>query len=110
MTVELLYLPGCPHHGAALDLVRDVLREQGWRAELTQTRISDYQDALKHGFPGSPTFRVNGYDIEEGPSARLAVGFACRTYLVDGTHRGLPPRAWLERALRAARIPEENCL
>ena len=43
MTVELLYLPGCPHHSGALDLVRDVLKDQGITAELTETPISDYE-------------------------------------------------------------------
>jgi len=42
------------------------------------------------------------------PSDHLAVGFACRTYLVDGVAYSLPPRAWLERAVRAAHADEES--
>jgi hypothetical protein len=56
-----------------------------------------------HAFPGSPTIRVNGQDIENIPSDRLPVGFACRTYLVDGRPQGLPPRSLLEKAIRTAR-------
>ena len=108
MTVELLYLPNCPHHSAALDLARDVLKVGGMAAELIETPISDYEEAIERKFPGSPTLRVNGQDIEDVASEHLAVGFACRTYLVDGISRGVPPRAWLERAIRAAQATEEK--
>ena len=108
MTVELLYLPNCPHHGAALDLARNVLNDEGMAVELIETSISDYEEAIQRRFPGSPTLRVNGQDIEDVPSECLAVGFACRTYLVNGILRGVPPRAWLERAIRAARPAEER--
>lgn len=108
MTVELLYLRNCPHHGAALDLARDVLKDEGMAAELIETPISDFEEAIERRFPGSPTLRVNGQDIEDVPSERLAVGFACRTYLVDGISRGVPPRAWLERAIRTAHATEER--
>lgn len=108
MTVELLYLPNCPHHGAALDLAREVLKDEGTAAELIEIPISNYEEAIERSFPGSPTLRVNGQDIEDLPLERLAVGFACRTYVIDGISRGVPPRAWLERAIRAARTTEER--
>jgi hypothetical protein len=108
VTVELLSLPGCPHHDAAVDLVRDVLESAGLSAEFTQTLIADYAEAKRHGFPGSPTLRVNGRDIEDVPAGHLTVGFACRTYYIDGKPLGAPPRAWLERAIQAACISEEN--
>jgi len=108
MTVELLYLPGCPNHDATVDLIREVLEKTGLSAELTETSVCDYEGAQKHGFPGSPTLRVNGRDIEDAPSGHLPVGFACRTYCVDGKALGVPPRAWLERAILAAHLPEEN--
>ena len=108
MTVELLYLPNCPHHREASDLVHEVLKDEGITAELIETPISDLRNARARSFPGSPTLRVNGQDIEDVPSAHLAVGFACRTYLVDGVTHGVPPRAWLERAVRAAHADEES--
>lgn len=109
MTLELLYMPHCPHHGAALDLVRKVLSNGSLRAEFSETLISNYDQARQHGFPGSPTFRVNGQDIEDVPANHLEVGLACRTYLVNGKRKGIPPRAWLERALHEARLAEESC-
>ena len=108
MTVELLYLPNCPHYRETSDLVREVLRDEKIVAELTETLVSDFRDATERSFPGSPTLRVNGQDIEGLPTNHLPVGFACRTYLVDGIAHGVPPRAWLERAVRAAHAAEET--
>jgi hypothetical protein len=108
MTLELLYLPGCPNHSAAVSLVRNVLEAEGLSTHFGETPISDYDEAMMHSFPGSPTLRVNGQDIENVPSGSLKVGFACRTYVVDGKLQGVPPRSWLERAVRAARIQEED--
>ncbi|HWG20443.1 MAG TPA: hypothetical protein VG225_07920 [Terracidiphilus sp.] len=108
MIVELLYLPGCPNHGVTADLVHSVLKAEGMPAELQEIPITDYEDASTHDFPGSPTIRVNGRDIENIPSYRLVVGYACRTYLVEGKQQGVPPRSSIERAIRAAQTAEEN--
>jgi hypothetical protein len=106
MTVELLYLPGCPNHDAAADLVRSVLESMGLSAEYTETPVADYAAAQKLAFPGSPTLRVDGRDIEDVASC-LPVGLACRTYFVAGEALGVPPRAWLERAVRVAHVTKE---
>lgn len=108
MTLELLCLPGCPNHKATVDLVRDVLQAEGVSAELMETSISNHEEAMTHSFPGSPTLRVNGQDVEHTASGRFAVGLACRTYLVDGRPQGVPHRFWVERAIRAARNGEES--
>jgi hypothetical protein len=69
MTVELLYLPSCPYYGAALELARDVLKNEGMAAELIEMPISDYDEAIERRFPGSPTLRVNGQDGSSGRSS-----------------------------------------
>jgi hypothetical protein len=108
MTVELLYVPGCPNHKPAARLVRDVLAAEGLRTDLIETRVSTCEEARTRSFPGSPTLRVNGQDIETLTSHCLPVGFACRTYAVEGKQQGVPPRSWLERAIRAARALEKS--
>ena len=108
MTLELLYLPGCPNHGSAVDLVRNVLQAEGVHVEQTQTPISSHEEAMTHRFPGSPTLRINGRDVLRIPSGRFEVGFACRTYWINGQPQGLPPRVWVERALREASHQETN--
>jgi hypothetical protein len=108
MTLELLYLPGCPNHGPAVELVRNVLQTEGVRAELTETPIISHEEAMARAFPGSPTLRINGQDVEHSASGRFEVGFACRTYWIDGQPQGVPPRFWVERAIREARRQETN--
>jgi hypothetical protein len=107
MTVELLYLPGCPNHEDAADLIRNVLAAEGLQSVFIETPVSNSEEASSQAFPGSPTLRVNGQDIEDLPPDRQ-IGFACRTYSVGGRTQGLPPRSWLERAIRAARTLEEG--
>lgn len=108
MTLELLYLPGCPSHDGTVNLLRSVLRVEGINVDVQEIPVNDYEEACAFQFPGSPTVRVNGEDIEDVPSQRLGVGFACRTYFVEGKHQGVPPRSWVERAIRAAR-KREGC-
>jgi hypothetical protein len=108
MTLDLLYLAGCPNHDLSLELVCSVLEAEGLNAEIRQILIRNGDDARTHGFPGSPTVRVNGRDIEDVPTQQFGIGFACRTYLVEGKSQGLPPRSWLEQAVRTARKQEVN--
>ncbi len=108
MTLELLYLAGCPHHDEAVDLVKSVLEAEGIPAGVQQILIRNPEDADAHRFPGSPTVRVNGQDIEGLSADRLGIGFACRTYFAEGKAHGVPPRSWLEVAVRAARNEEEH--
>lgn len=108
MTLELLYLAGCPNHEETVALVQSVLKAEGLRTEVEQILIRHYEDAHAHGFPGSPTVRVNGQDIERNSRNRFSIGFACRTYLVEGKTQGVPPRSWLEKAIQAARKQEDH--
>jgi hypothetical protein len=108
MTIELLYLEGCPHLVATVDLVHSVMKSEGMAGIVQQIRIGNSEDAKAHDFPGSPTVRVNGRDIEKLPSLRLPAGFACRTYVVEGKAQGVPPRSLLEQAIRAARMLEDR--
>lgn len=99
IAVDVLVTPDCPHASAAEWLVRDVADGLVPDARIGRTEVSDAAEAERYGFPGSPTVRVNGEDLEglePGPAA-----FACRRY-EDG--EGVPPR-WLVEAglLRAAR-------
>jgi hypothetical protein len=108
MTVELLYLPGCPSHEETANLVRTVFHAERVSANLIEIAVCGSEEAKAHGFPGSPTLRVNGQDIEDVPAEGLPIGFACRTYSVKGKQQGVPPRSWLERAIRVAQTSEEN--
>jgi|ERR1051326_4970655 hypothetical protein len=102
MEIEVLYFDGCPNHGPALQLLRDVLAEQGLQATISEVNVRDSAEAQRIGFLGSPSVRVNGVDID--PSARLSreYGMICRTYMVNGRRQDTPSREMLRQAIVSA--------
>ena len=100
MKIELLYWDGCPSHPEALELLQTVLAERGIEAtvELREVRTNSEAEALR--FPGSPTIRVEGRDVDAfGAEGRPAL--TCRIYyLADGRVSPIPSREQLEEALR----------
>ncbi len=100
MKVEIFYFEGCPNHMPAVERVRSVIQDEGMSAEVDEIEVLNEAEAKKVGFPGSPTVRVNGIDIE--PAARTAAGgsLACRLYT-----DGLPPTEMIRAALHEAREP-----
>ena len=71
-------------------------------ASLRVREIHDDADAEREGFPGSPTVRVDGRDIED-PGEQPA-GLTCRVYrLRDGRVSALPDPADVREALLQAK-------
>jgi|SRR5215467_10410870 len=97
MVIELFYVPGCPNHQAAIDKLRNALRSAAIDAPIQEIAIRDDATARQLKFPGSPTIRVDGRDVE--PSAPDSYGVACRLYS-DGT--GVPSLEALRRAVEGA--------
>jgi hypothetical protein len=97
MKVEVFYFEGCPNHRPAVELVKSVMNEHGVTAKLAEVEVPDAEAAKALGFPGSPTIRVNGLDID--PAFRNATGsaFACRCY-----PDGLPSADMIRAALLQA--------
>jgi len=102
MKIELLYFAGCPNHEPTLQLVREVLLQEGLEAEVSEIRIEDNRMIEETGFLGSPTVRINGRDIEEDIGLAALAGLSCRTYRENHVMRKLPGRALILRALREA--------
>jgi hypothetical protein len=96
--IQVLCVPECRNCQPAFDRVRQVLRSEGVDACVEELLVAEEAAARSLHFPGSPTVRVNGVDVE--PSGQSAFGLACRLY-ADGT--GLPPEQALRRAISAAR-------
>ena len=72
MKIQLLMSPGCGHGQRALELVVDVVGQAAPGAEVETIQVATPEDAVRHSFPGSPTVRVNGVDID--PEAPKNVG------------------------------------
>jgi hypothetical protein len=100
--VELLWWSGCPSWERAMEVVREEMAAAGLRpGELEVREVATEPDAVREGFPGSPTIRVNGADVQ--PPEDEPTGLTCRIYrLRDGRVSPLPDRADVRDALAAA--------
>ena len=98
MRIDFLFWRECPSHPEARELLDDVLAARGIEAEVVEREVFTEEEAQELSFPGSPTIRVEGRDIDpEGASARPAL--TCRIYhLPDGRVSPVPSREQLEEA------------
>ena len=100
--VELLWFQDCPNHAAARTLIHELLTEFAPGATVDDIDATDPKVARRHRFPGSPTIRVDGQDVDplfEDPGDYTP---RCRLYRTSDGLRGLPERAWVEAAFRAS--------
>ena len=97
MDIEVFYFEGCPNHPPVVERLKNVLRQEGLRAEIHEIKVQDEFAAKALNFFGSPTIRVNGLDIEADTRDVGDTGFACRRY-----SGGLPSAEMIRSALREA--------
>jgi hypothetical protein len=97
--VELLFWEGCPSHPEARRLVEDVLAELGIDAALELREVRTQDEAEAERFPGSPTIRVDGTDIDAAGAAGRP-SLSCRIYRrPDGRASPVPTREQIKEAL-----------
>lgn len=98
--IELFYWEGCPSHPEAKALLEQVLAELGRDDEVVMIEVKSDEDAERLHFPGSPTIRIDGRDIDAmGANGRPSL--TCRVYhLPDGRVSPVPSREQMEEALR----------
>ena len=108
-TVELLWWPGCPSTPEALSDLRTAMSELGLDPESVAVReIATDAQAQDARFPGSPTIRVDGADVQP-PEDREPPGLTCRVYRRrDGRISPVPDPDDLRDALRAAALEEPS--
>jgi hypothetical protein len=102
MRIELLWFEGCPNHEAARGAVERVLASRRIDASAIRLILVDEGSAESLKFPGSPTIRVDGRDIEPGFRDPGTYALSCRIY---ATSRGLgaqPDHTWIEEAIEQA--------
>ncbi len=106
MKVELLFIDGCPNHEALLPHLRELLKASGAEDTAVElVRVEDADAAARQRFLGSPTVRIDGEDVDPGADERSDFGLNCRLFdTPDGLH-GMPPDAWVLRALERAQTP-----
>lgn len=100
--VELFWFQDCPNYSAARVLLGELLDELASGTAVLEIDASDPAVAQRHRFPGSPTIRIDGRDVD--PTYRDPGDYTprCRLYRTADGLRGLPERSWVESALRAS--------
>jgi hypothetical protein len=98
--IEFLFFADCPSHEEALELLQSVLAAHEIEREIEVHEVSSDEEAARFDFPGSPTIRIDGRDVDPaGASGRPVL--SCRIYrLPDGRVSPLPSREQIEEALR----------
>lgn len=101
--VEFLWWRDCPSWERALAELREALAESGLDPGAVELiEIESEADAVRAGFVGSPTIRIDGADLQPPPSGERP-GLACRVYRRrDGRPSPLPDPDDLRAALAAA--------
>ncbi|MDA1062080.1 MAG: hypothetical protein O2895_04120 [Chloroflexi bacterium] len=108
MQIEFLWFEDCPNHLAARAMLREVLAERGRDARVDDIEVPDAATGERVRFPGSPTIRVNGQDVEPGVTDCVDCTPRCRLYHTDLGLRGVPMRAWVETAVDLAIADERS--
>ena len=74
MKIQVLMSPGCGHGARALELVLEVVGQSAPGSEIETISVATAEDAAQLSFPGSPTIRVDGYDIDPVAPASVGLG------------------------------------
>lgn len=98
--VEFLWFSDCPNHPVARQMLADVIAEVAPGTPVHEIDATDPTVAAQHQFPGSPTIRVDGRDVDPTYVDPGDYTPRCRLYRTSNGLRGTPDRHWIEDALR----------
>ena len=101
MRIEVLYVPGCPNYAPAVERLQAVLEPQSLQAEIRSVPITNEAQAKALLFPGSPTIRIDGDDVEQHET--VVPSLACRLY---ANRSGVPSEESLLIAISSAKRRE----
>jgi hypothetical protein len=106
--VELLWFEGCANHPAAQRMLEEVIAEVAPGTAIYDVDATDPAVAEGVRFPGSPTIRVDGRDVDPTYTDPGDYTPRCRLYRTSAGLQGLPERRWIADALAAGTISESN--
>lgn len=98
MRIDVLYVPGCPNYEPAVARIQKVLASESLQAEVHDVAVSSDAEAKVLLFPGSPTIRIDGDDVE--PNQGGIPGLSCRLY---ANRSGVPSEEVLRVAVSRAK-------
>jgi hypothetical protein len=98
--VEFLFWQDCPSHPGAYRLLQEVMGELGLQTEIERIEVLTDDDAERLNFPGSPTIRIDGADVDPAGAAQMGTALTCRIYsLEDGRISPVPSKEMVRQAL-----------
>ena len=97
MDITLQHFEDCPHWHEADRLLRQALIEESIDAEVTYQAINTQDEAVEHGFKGSPTMLIDG--VDPFTTSDAPVGLGCRIYATEDGPAGSPSLDQIRRAL-----------
>lgn len=100
--IELLWFQDCPNHEATEALLREQMAYAGITAPVHRMEVTDEEAGVRLRFPGSPTVRIDGVDVEPGWMWSGDGTPRCRLYATARGLRGIPDAEWIEAALTRA--------
>ena len=100
--VELLWFADCPNHPPARSMLEEVIDKVAPGTVIHDVDATDPTIAAGVRFPGSPTIRVDGRDVDPSYIDPGDYTPRCRLYRTRAGLRGLPERGWLVDALAAS--------
>ncbi|MFL5803399.1 MAG: hypothetical protein ACJ8CR_16860 [Roseiflexaceae bacterium] len=110
--IEYLWWAECPSHEAGYALLEQAIVAEGLDMPIHSIEVMGEEDAERLRFIGSPTFRVDGQDLDPQPlpnGAANPYALTCRAYRrEDGRIAPLPTLAWLRQGLRRALAPDDK--
>lgn len=104
MKIELLWFKGCSNHEAAESLLKAEMQGLGIDVPIKRIEVPDETTGIAVCFPGSPTIRIDGRDIEPGWLPYDDCTPRCRVYPTRQGLRGVPGAVWIRDALQKAFI------
>jgi hypothetical protein len=101
--IEYLFWRECPSYEEGLRRLRQAAAEEGIDLDETVVEVRTDGDAERLRFVGSPTFRIDGRDLDPEAAAQAPHRLTCRLYRrADGRIGPLPDLIQLRQALRRA--------
>ncbi len=99
MKIQLLYFDGCPSWRKAEENLKTALAELGISDPIDHVRVETSGEAKRLCFPGSPSIRIEGRDLEEGADKGKTFSLACRIYREGGQASGWPSVRMIRESL-----------
>jgi hypothetical protein len=101
--VELLYTDDDPNYMATRQNLVEVLNEDAFETPVQMIAVRSLADAELLGFPGSPTIRIDGQDIDAENASAISLGVRSYADAGGGAASSVPSKALIRSAVVRAR-------